>query len=254
MAKTQQDKTGFSVASASTESPSAEQDQAARACLPTAFVEELLQSIQAAKQQSARQQRIKEFREKMVESRLIICDECAAKMAERYTNEPGLRVRQVAGQVTIFPDKQKADFRFKLLASFESEPLEDGMDHPAEEIIFDALRSTEQEIYLDWLREFTLDNTNPGLADSVLVCLARQSSPGTPSWRVNLIEEALHSTDVRVRDAAVEASESWADPDVTDVLKKSYEIEPVEWLRDYMQTVVDYIEVQASKETESTLR
>lgn len=246
MAKTQQDQTGFLVASASAEPSSAEQNQAARTWLPSAFVEEHLQAIQAAKQQSARQQRINEFWETLVKSKFVICDECAAKIAERDTNKSELGIKQVA----TFSDQLKADFKFKLLASFESEPLEDGMDHPAEEIIFDALKSTEQGIYLDWLREFTLDSTNPGLADSVLVCLARQSSPGTPSWRVNLIEEALHSTDVRVRDAAVEASESWADLDITDVLKKSHEIEPVEWLRDYMQTVVDYIEVQASKETE----
>lgn len=256
MAKTQQDQTGFLVVSASAEPSSAEQDQAARTWLPSAFVEGFLQAIQEAKQQSARQQRINEFRnefnKKMVE--LIICDECAAKMAAQDTNESELFVRQVAGQVTTFPDKQKADFKFKLLASLESEPLEDGMDHPAEEIIFDALRSADHEIYLDWLREFTLDKTNPSLADSVLVCLARQSSPGTPSWRINLIEEALHSTDVRVRDAAVEASESWADPDTIHILKKCYETEPVGWLRDYMQTVVNHIEVQASKETESTHR
>ncbi len=254
MAKTQQDQTGFLVVSASAEPSSAEQNQAARTWLPSALVEEFLRAIEEAKQQSARQQRINELREKMIEIELILCGECAAKMAERDANESELWIEQVAGQVATFSGQLKADFKFKLLASFESEPLEDGMDHPAEEIIFDALKSADHEIYLDWLREFALDKTNPSLADSVLVCLARQSSPGTPSWRINLIEEALHSTDVRVRDAAVEASESWADPDTIHILKKCYETEPVGWLRDYMQTVVNHIEVHASKETESTLR
>lgn len=202
----------------------------------------------------SQQQRIDAFKKRLM-STLIICDECSTKIAKRAIEEPELHIEQMTQEIISFPNKkQKADFKFRLLASFESEPLEDGMDHPAEEIISDALKSAEQKIYLDWLRELALDTTNPSLADSVLVCLARQSSPGTSFWRVDLIDKALSSTDVRVRDAAVEASESWADLDVIPVLNKYHETEHVGWLRDYMQTVVNYIEARASMEKETVLR
>ncbi len=124
-----------------------------------------------------------------------------------------------------------------LRASFESEPVEDGVPHPAELIVSEALSGLEQGRVLNWLRTLSLDAFHPSLAASVLRCLGRQASPGTVSWRVRLVRDALAVDDVEIRDAAAQAAELWGDPLVVRVLI-SHE-EPERWLRDYISDVID---------------
>ena len=69
--------------------------------------------------------------------------------------------------------------RRELRAAFEPEPLEDGMDHPAEQIIDKALQSTGGQRVLDWFRAFCPDSAHPSFAASVLRCLGRQPHPAT---------------------------------------------------------------------------
>lgn len=125
----------------------------------------------------------------------------------------------------------------KLHAAFEIEPLEDGMHHKAEVIIEQALQSGEDERILEWLREFTSDDTQPVFAASVLRCLGRQEYLGTSSWRSALLRDALASDDVEIRDAAVQAAELWGDQEILPVLKSHSEPEP--WLQDYISDVID---------------
>ena len=142
-------------------------------------------------------------------------------------------------QATASPreDRRKTRLIAKLYAAFETEPFEDGMYHPAEQIIREALRSGEDQQVLDWLRALSLDTAEPSFAASILRCLGRQTSPGTDSWRAGIVREGLAVVDVEIRDAAVQAAEWWGDRDIRDVLKSHYE--PVAWLRDYIQDVVD---------------
>ena len=58
-----------------------------------------------------------------------------------------------------------------LYASFEAEPLEDGIDHPAENIIDSAIRSTGSDRVFDWLFRSCFDAENPVFSASVLRCL-----------------------------------------------------------------------------------
>ena len=95
--------------------------------------------------------------------------------------------------------------------AFEAEPLEDGIDHPAERIIDDALRSVHGRRVLAWFRALSVDVERPGLAASILRCLGRRR-PGTSAWRVEIVRSALAADDVEMRDAAVQAAESWGDP------------------------------------------
>ena len=125
----------------------------------------------------------------------------------------------------------------KLQAAFAVEPLEDGMSHPAEEIIGEALRSTEEKpIVLDWLRAFSLDAARPSFAASVLRCLGRQTPLGTNSWRADLVRGGLAMDDVEIRDAAVQAVESWGDRSLADVMKAHRESEL--WIREYIEDVI----------------
>ncbi len=111
------------------------------------------------------------------------------------------------------------------------------MTHPAELIIDEALRSTESDLVLHWLKGFCLDAERPGFAASVLRCLGRQTSPGTVLWRVELVRTALDMDDVGIRDAAIQAAELWADREVITVLESSHH--PELWLRDYIRDVID---------------
>ena len=124
-----------------------------------------------------------------------------------------------------------------LRASFEADPVEDGMDHPAEEIIAEALRSSEEGQTLDWLRVFSSDISHPIFASSVLRCLGRHDKVGTGSWRASLVRDGLTADSVEIRDAAVQAAESWDDSDLLDILRSHFE--PVSWLRQYIYDVIE---------------
>ena len=142
---------------------------------------------------------------------------------------------------TVEPDpylvKKQNKLAIPLYAAFEAEPLEDGMYHPAEQIIGEELQSTENERVLEWLRELSLDAADPGLSSDVLRCLARQVNPGSALWRTELVREGLAMDSAEIRDAAVQATEWWGDRDLRDVLKSHNE--PVHWLRNYIREVIE---------------
>ena len=125
----------------------------------------------------------------------------------------------------------------ELRFAFEEDPLEDGIHHPAEEIIADALRGTENSNVLTWLKAFSLDSTRASLAASVFRCLGRQNRPGTERWRVGLVRDGLVAEDVDIRDAAVQAAELWGDRGMRTILLAHSEPEP--WLRDYVRDVAE---------------
>ena len=110
------------------------------------------------------------------------------------------------------------------------------MSHPAEKIIGEALRAAEDKPVLDWFRTFSLDAERPSFAASVLRCLGRQMSLGTGLWRTELVKSGLDMDDVEIRDAAVQAAESWGDRSLADVMKAHREAEP--WLREYIENVI----------------
>lgn len=126
-----------------------------------------------------------------------------------------------------------------LYASFEAEPLEDGIDHPAEDIIGDAIRSTNEVRVLDWLSGACLDSEHPTFSASILRCLGRQAHLGTESWRTELVSKALTVDDAEIRDAALQAAEFWGGLSMLDILKIKVKTEPLQWLRNYMQDVIE---------------
>ena len=123
-----------------------------------------------------------------------------------------------------------------LRAAFETEPFEDGMDHPADQIIENALRSTENQRILDWFSALSLDAKHPSFASSVLRCLGRQTYIGTAAWRAGLVSNALAMDDIEIRDAAVQAAESWGGQEVVDVLISHDE--PEQWLRECIPEII----------------
>ena len=155
-----------------------------------------------------------------------------------YSN---LSIEEAPCELHFKPDRneerEQVRLANKLHAAFETEPLEDGMHHQAEDIIEQALQSGEDERILEWLRAFSLDAAQPVFAASVLRCLGRQEHLGTSSWRSALVHDALALDDVEIRDAAIQAAELWGDSDILPVLKSHSD--PESWLRDYISDVID---------------
>ena len=128
-------------------------------------------------------------------------------------------------------------FRDRLHASFDAEPLEDGMNHPAEQVIAEALDSQNTSAVLRWIQSFCLDSSNPAFAAAVFLCVARQPEVGSAEWRTALVRRGLGVDDVEVRDAAIQAAEHWGDSGLRSIL--SAHTEPIGWLDEYRRGVMD---------------
>ena len=151
--------------------------------------------------------------------------------------------REVIGQKFqcgyVMADQGLLRLRDLLYASFEAKPLEDGIDHPAEDIIDNAIRSTGSDRVFDWLYGACFDAEHPAYSASVLRCLGRQIRPGNEFWRTRLVQRALTMDDVEIRDAALQVAESWGDLGIQDILKIRVQTEPLPWLRNYMQDIIE---------------
>ena len=123
-----------------------------------------------------------------------------------------------------------------LSAAFEAEPVEDGVAHTAEQILARALDTGDRSTMLDVVAALCVDTARPGFSAATLRCLGRLTPPGSSAWRSALVRGALAHTDVEVRDAAVQAAESWGDADLIDVLRAHRETEA--WLANYIREVV----------------
>lgn len=123
----------------------------------------------------------------------------------------------------------------KLQSAFDAEPVEDGVIHSAEHIIEQALLSGDSQRVCGWLAQMSTNSERPVFAASVLRCIGRQT-PGTATWRAEVLRESLASRDVEIRDAAVQAAEQWGDSEVKNVLRGHSEA--ISWLRDYIDDVL----------------
>ncbi len=134
-------------------------------------------------------------------------------------------------------DKRQDWLAAELRASFEELPVEDGVVHPAERIIAKALVQAGDRQATRWLKEFCVDVSQPTFAASVLRCLARLGCVGSESWRAGLVRDGLTKDSVEMRDAAIQAAESWGDSELLEVLRAHSE--PVPWLQQYLSDVIE---------------
>ena len=155
-------------------------------------------------------------------------------LAEPSVRPANVRVDQMATSTPESSERRQLESR--LWWAFESEPLEDGMDHPAEQLLAEYLNVGSGTRMLDWISEWCLDTTNATFAASVLQCLARQPHPGTVAWRAELVRNGLATPHVEIRDAAAKAADSWEDAELLPVLEGHRE--PVPWLADFIRDIV----------------
>ena len=69
-----------------------------------------------------------------------------------------------------------------------------------------------------------------------LLRLLSRQKPFTGDWRLRVIQIGLSSQNIELRDAAVQAAESWEDPGVIELLKSHKE--NCAWLADYISRVL----------------
>ena len=136
----------------------------------------------------------------------------------------------------IRDDLTRAQLERQLQNAFEREPVEDGILHAAENIIRDALRSPDRQKVLEHLRSFALNTRDPVVAASTLRCLGREREAGSARWRAELVRAALRADDLLMRDAAIQAAETWGNKEIVDVLQGHMETD--EWLRSYLESVI----------------
>lgn len=125
----------------------------------------------------------------------------------------------------------------ELWNAFDTEPLEDGVNHPAEQIIERFVRGAKDAP--ERLAELALDETSPAFAASVLRCLSRVADVGGANWRLNVVREALASSDVQMRDAALQAAEEWGEQAMRPILRAHLSSEPIAWLRAAAEEVIE---------------
>lgn len=122
-----------------------------------------------------------------------------------------------------------------LKAAIEAEPVEDGTSHPAERVIAETMAGHEAEGFVTALLEAA-----PGSLQASILRLLGREPVRDASLRCRVIEAGLSSADVQIRDAVVQAAESWEDGACIDLLRRHEE--PVKWLADYIHDVITDLE------------
>jgi hypothetical protein len=120
--------------------------------------------------------------------------------------------------------------RHSYLTALTAEPVLDGYDHIGSALLEESA-SMYPELTLRWLLEL-LSGTRGSASADTLRLLARTIAFGETA-RSALVRTALASDSSEVRDAAMQAVESWRDVELFRLLRAHTERD--EWLRDYAE-------------------
>lgn len=140
-------------------------------------------------------------------------------------------------------------FRAKLITLLE-QPIEDGVTHPAERVIEEALLVNQWHCFA-WLARALEEHqqARPPIAASIIRCIGRLNRYRVGTWGMHIIEDALRHKDVELREAGVRALEHWggrvAFCVLCDHIRNSCDEEP--WFREYIRQVIADAEAVLSK-------
>ena len=97
---------------------------------------------------------------------------------------------------------------------------------------------------IDHIRELMrADYTSIKVTEEVLRQVGHMSDIKTHHARLSLLECALESSDLRIRDAASIGIEAMEDPSAIPSLKRAIESESSEWLREYLKDVIAQLDM-----------
>jgi hypothetical protein len=120
----------------------------------------------------------------------------------------------------------------RAMAAIEQEPVEDGISHPAERWLAEALDKGGAGALCAQMLEGPLGTS---LIASLVRLLGRLSFE-EPIVKEQILWQALASPSIELRDAAVQAAELWADRTAIEVLRGH--AEPVPWLAEYISRLL----------------
>jgi hypothetical protein len=148
----------------------------------------------------------------------------------------------VSAGATIKPPDVRdngAAFLASLWGALESEPIEDGCKHIAEDVIIEALDNFGPGTVEGWIRRVWNERRGeePAACAGLLRCLARVPRDRVFSFGLAMAKDALRHEDVEVREAGVRALEAWDALEGLEDLKRASSVERVPWLRDYMNAL-----------------
>lgn len=166
-------------------------------------------------------------------------------VVELYPSSAGVEEESSASsaEVTDIEKKQddiilKGEFWNRLLDTLQTEPIENGYSHPAEEILKEVLEKRGYKA-IPWIQSIYLESllSNPSIAAALMRCIARLDRNRIDPWGVLMAVGGLSSPVLEVREEAVRALEMWAVPSAVQIL--SGHEERVKWLADYIQSVIE---------------
>jgi len=118
--------------------------------------------------------------------------------------------------------------------SIQQEPVLDGTNHAGQSILSEAFKR-ESAVADRWILALIRDPSQASFAADILRLLCR-FRPRSADWRRTIVETALQSPSIEMRDAAIQAVESWADRELVCVLRGHDE--PDRFLSDYAAQVL----------------
>lgn len=124
-----------------------------------------------------------------------------------------------------------------LVCALEDIPIEDGMQHPADELIERALGASRSSCIEGLSRAFhEFYTSRPAMSAAILRCMARVDFAQTGAQGLGLAQHALSHDDVEMREAAVRAFETWGGVEALAILRQHDD--PEAWLHEYVSRVV----------------
>ena len=153
------------------------------------------------------------------------------------TGDTSTGVQHVPSSALTQAEHRYERFRNRLIAALLDEPIEDGVTHPAEHVIDEALRKNSSECR-DWLSETMVEHyqTRPSIGASIVRCIGRLESDRVGNWGMHVADDALRHKDVEVREAAVRALEAWGGCEALSMLRSHRD--SVAWLNEYVNQVI----------------
>ncbi|MBN2384612.1 hypothetical protein JXQ70_17195 [bacterium] len=124
---------------------------------------------------------------------------------------------------------------YLIKAALEMDPIEDGFSHSAEVYIENAVEEYGDYVG-SWLINILSDDFESHCFKADMLRLFSRMNPFTEELRYRIIQRGLSSSYAEVRDATVQAAESWEDNRLVPLLKEHTEACP--WLAEYISQVI----------------
>lgn len=128
-------------------------------------------------------------------------------------------------------------FRDDLVHVFEEFPIEDGITHPADDIIEQAFRDDNHTCRDSLVRGFyEFKDLRPAISAAFLRCTARVDFAEIGVIGLSLAQDALDHNNIEIREAAVRMLENWGGNQAIHILRQHNDT--IAWISRYIDQVI----------------